>query len=49
MANEELVKRRMGVTYYIMPWQRKKVRLQIARIAAIDSELEKKENELDSK
>jgi hypothetical protein len=42
MANESLVKRRMGITYYLMPWGRRKVRAQIARIAAIESELEAK-------
>lgn len=47
MANEDLVKRRMGITYYLTPWMRKNVRNQIARIAAINTELEKKETEGD--
>jgi hypothetical protein len=40
MANEDLVKRRMGISYYLMFWGRQKVRLQISRIAAISSELD---------
>jgi len=39
MANDDLVKRRMGIKYYLMPWERRKVRFQIARIAAIDADL----------
>ena len=38
--NEEVVKKKMGVKYYIFPWMRKKERQRIARIAAIESELE---------
>jgi len=40
------VQERMGtVKYYLMPWQRKKVKEQIARIAAINAELERQEKE----
>ncbi len=38
--NEEIVKKRMGILYFLMPWARKKERLKIARIAAIEGELE---------
>lgn len=40
-VNEEMVKKRMGVKYYLMPWQRAHERSRIAKIAAIESELEK--------
>jgi hypothetical protein len=37
---EREVKFRMGVTYYLRPWRRAKVRNQIKRIAAIQASLE---------
>ena len=43
MANEELVKRRMGIGYWLMFWNRGRVRMQINRIAAINADLEKEE------
>eukprot|EP01031_Cornospumella_fuschlensis_P034369 gene34369-41601_t len=41
-VNEDMVKKRMGVRYYLMPWKRVQERNRIAKIAAIESELEKK-------
>jgi len=42
-ANDEVVKRRMGfVKFYFMPWRRSGERRKIAKIAAIESELEDK-------
>ena len=43
MANEELVKRRMGIGYWLMFWDRGRVRMQVNRIAAISADLEKEE------
>ena len=43
MANEELVKRRMGIGYWLMFWDRARVRMQVNRIAAINADLEKEE------
>jgi hypothetical protein len=38
--NEEVIRRRMGLLYYLMPWDRAKERRKIARIAAIENELD---------
>ena len=38
--NEEMVKRKMGWKYYVFFWQRDKARKQIAKIAAINKQLE---------
>lgn len=40
-VNESMVKKRMGVYYYLMPWRRNQERARIAKIAAIESELDK--------
>ena len=49
MANEELVKRRMGIGYWLFFWNRGKVRMQVNRIAAINADLEKEEAEKEQK
>ena len=49
MANEDLVKRRMGVLYYLTFWDRSRVRRQVNRIAAINADLEAKEAEDENK
>ena len=41
--NEEMVKKKMGWKYYVMFWQRDKARKQIAKIAAINKQLEEVE------
>ncbi len=42
-ANDEIVRKRMGyVKFYLMPWLRAGERRKIAKIAAIESELEDK-------
>jgi hypothetical protein len=38
--NEEMVKKKMGWKYYVFFWQRDKARKQIAKIAAINKQLE---------
>jgi hypothetical protein len=38
--NEEVVKKRMGIKYYLLPWTRGSERQKIAKIAAIEGELE---------
>ena len=38
--NEEVVKKRMGVLYYVAPWMRAYERKKVCRIAAIESELD---------
>eukprot|EP01039_Chlorochromonas_danica_P005278 gene5278-5813_t len=40
-VNESMVKKRMGLYYYLMPWRRNQERVRIAKIAAIESELDK--------
>lgn len=39
-ATEEVVKKRMGVKYWLMPWQRAAEHRKLAKIAVIESELE---------
>lgn len=41
--NEEMVKKKMGWKYYVFFWQRDKARKQIAKIAAINKQLEETE------
>ena len=41
--NEEMVKMKMGWKYYVFFWQRDKARKQIAKIAAINKQLEQEE------
>ena len=41
--NEEMVKKKMGWKYYVFFWQRDKARKQIAKIAAINKQLEEAE------
>jgi len=41
--NEEMVKKKMGWKYYVFFWQRDKARKQIAKIAAINKQLEEVE------
>jgi Ca2+-binding EF-hand superfamily protein len=41
--NEEMVKKKMGWKYYVFIWQREKARKQIAKIAAINKQLEEVE------
>jgi chaperonin cofactor prefoldin len=43
--NEDIVKKRMGITYYLLPFLRKKERAKIAKIAAIEGELEQQFND----
>mmetsp|Transcript_30159 Transcript_30159/g.32869 ORF Transcript_30159/g.32869 Transcript_30159/m.32869 type:complete len:274 (-) Transcript_30159:44-865(-) len=47
--NEEIVKKRMGVKYYLMPWARRGERVKIQRIAAIEGELDQQFNEVKKK
>jgi hypothetical protein len=39
-VNETMLQKRMGVVYYLMPWRRAQERNRIAKIAAIEYELE---------
>jgi len=41
--NEEMVRKKMGWKYYVLIWQREKARKQIAKIAAINKQLEEVE------
>lgn len=41
--NEEMVKKKMGWKYFVFIWQREKARKQIAKIAAINKQLEEVE------
>lgn len=43
--NEEIVKKRMGIKYYLLPWRRRGERIRIQRIAAIEGELEQQYKE----
>lgn len=38
MLNEAMIKRRMGIRYYLMPWERAKEMRKLQRIAAIERE-----------
>lgn len=40
--NDDIVKKRMGIFFYLTPWRRGAERKKIAKIAAIESEMEKK-------
>lgn len=41
-ANDEIVKKRMGlIRFYLLPWMRAKERRRVAKIAAIETDLEK--------
>jgi hypothetical protein len=40
MQTLEMVKARMGITYYLMPWMIKSEMKKLAKIAAIEKELE---------
>eukprot|EP01038_Epipyxis_sp_PR26KG_P007465 gene7465-10176_t len=39
-VNDEAVIKRMGIKYYLMPWRRAAERIRVAKIAAIESEIE---------
>ncbi len=40
-VKDDLVIKRMGIVkYYLMPWRRKHERIMIAKIAAVDAQLE---------
>lgn len=41
---EALVMKRMGIFYYIAPWQRNKNRAQVSKIQKINETMEKDEN-----
>ncbi len=43
MATEEVLKKRMGIKYYLMPWQRVAEQRKLARIAAIEADMEKQQ------
>jgi hypothetical protein len=45
-VNEEIVKKKMGIKYYLMPWTIPYERKKLAKIAAIEEELEQQFNEL---
>lgn len=44
MLTEAMLKRRMGIKYYLMPWGRDTERKRLARIAAIENDLDTKTN-----
>mmetsp|Transcript_16735 Transcript_16735/g.15093 ORF Transcript_16735/g.15093 Transcript_16735/m.15093 type:complete len:282 (+) Transcript_16735:17-862(+) len=44
-AHDHLVKARMGIAWYLLPWMRKFVRSKVAKIAAINNELDEIEND----
>lgn len=48
-VNDELVKKRMGIKFYLMPWMRNTERKRIAKIAAIENDLEEQFTEMKRK
>ena len=41
LVNDDMLKQRMGIKYYLMPWTRAKEKARIMKIAAIEAELDK--------
>jgi len=41
LVNDDMLKQRMGIRYYVMPWLRAKEKARILKIAAIEAELDK--------
>ncbi len=40
-VTEEIIKKRMGIKYYLMPWQRVNEHRKLTRILAIEADLDK--------